>query len=32
MTLFADIMTAGILLIVVCLFLVLLLVLYETTR
>ena len=32
MTLFADILTAGILLIVVCLFLIFLIVLYETTR
>ena len=32
MTLFADILTAGVLLIVVCLFLILLLALYETTR
>ena len=32
MTLFADILTAGILLIVVGLFLILLLVLYETSR
>jgi len=31
-TLFADILTAGVLLIVVCLFLILLLALYETTR
>ena len=32
MTLFADILTAGVLLIVVCLFLILLLALYETAR
>jgi len=31
-TLFADILTAGVLLIVVCLFLILLLALYETSR
>jgi hypothetical protein len=31
-TIFADVLTAGILLIVVCLFLIAALVLYETTR